>query len=80
MTTSTYTPTAIEIASGETASGLTGLIARIRRHFAEQRMRNELALLDDAMLRDIGISEDEIFRVRNYESFTPRAWQSRQGV
>jgi uncharacterized protein YjiS (DUF1127 family) len=38
-------------------------------------MRRELASLDDALLRDIGIDDEEIHRVRALERFTPRAWR-----
>ncbi len=51
-----------------------GLIANIRRASANRSMRRELASMDDVLLRDIGIGEDEIHRIRAMERFTPRSW------
>ena len=58
------------------------LLTAISRLFAHWRstgndraLRRQLAEMDDALLRDIGIAEDEIWRVRNLETFTPRAWR-----
>ena len=50
------------------------LVAALRKSAADRSMRRQLASLDDAILRDIGIDQDEIWRVRNHETFTPRAW------
>lgn len=58
---------------------LTKIVARIRADIAERQMRYKLANLSDAMLRDIGIADDEIPRVRALERFTPRAWADRMG-
>lgn len=49
-------------------------VANIRKGFEERAMIRELSSLDDALLRDIGIADDEIYRVRRQEAFTPRAW------
>lgn len=46
----------------------------MRQARADYDLRAELASLDDAVLRDIGIAEDEISRVIAREDFTPRAW------
>jgi uncharacterized protein YjiS (DUF1127 family) len=52
-------------------------VRALSRSAAERRLRDKLAEMDDALLRDIGIAEDEIYRVRARERFTPRAWQER---
>ena len=53
---------------------IAAIIARLRKSAADRSLRHQLAALDDAILRDIGIGEDEIPRVRAGHSFTPRAW------
>lgn len=50
------------------------IFAAMRAATADRAMRRQLAELDNALLRDIGISEEEIHRVRAMERFTPRAW------
>jgi uncharacterized protein YjiS (DUF1127 family) len=58
--------------------GLAGeFIARRRRAAEDRRLRPRLAELSDTLLLDIGIAEDEIYRIRAYERFTPRAWHDR---
>ena len=52
-------------------------LGTLRRSAAERRLRDKLADMDDALLRDIGIAEDEIYRIRARERFTPRAWSER---
>ena len=49
-------------------------LTRLRKASAERALRRQLASMDTALLRDIGISEDEIYRVRAQENFTPRTW------
>ncbi|MCL4766953.1 MAG: DUF1127 domain-containing protein [Hyphomicrobiaceae bacterium] len=53
--------------------------AHIRVYWVERRTRHRLADLSDALLRDIGIAEDEIPRIRARDRFTPRAWTDRMG-
>jgi uncharacterized protein YjiS (DUF1127 family) len=55
------------------------LAARLRRRKQEWLLREELAGLSDRSLLDIGIAEDEIYRVRAKDSFTPRAWLDEKG-
>jgi uncharacterized protein YjiS (DUF1127 family) len=74
MSTSILSTPALSDSRDGDRSVVVGFFKRLRRRAAERRMRDELALLDDAMLRDIGIAEDEIQRVRNLEHFTPRSW------
>lgn len=57
------------------ARHLTAIVAGVRRAKADRRMRAELAELDASMLRDIGIADDEIYRIRAREAFTPRSWR-----
>jgi uncharacterized protein YjiS (DUF1127 family) len=49
-------------------------VLHMRRASADRGLRRQLAEMDDMMLRDIGISEDEIWRVRAQQKFTPRGW------
>jgi uncharacterized protein YjiS (DUF1127 family) len=64
--------------AGEQSKSWGGRIKRafaaIRRRAADRRLRDDLAEMDEALLRDIGIAEDEVHRVRARERFTPRAW------
>lgn len=55
----------------------TGFIEAVRRDAADRRLRDQLADMDDAMLRDIGIADDELHMIRARDSFTPRAWANR---
>lgn len=57
-------------------SGFTRLIDGLKAYAEERRMRADLADLDPMVLKDIGVGEDEIDRVRTCESFTPRAWRT----
>ncbi len=57
------------------AAPIVGLVRKVRRAAAERRLRDTLADMDDALLMDIGIAQDEIYRIRARERFTPRAWQ-----
>lgn len=54
------------------------LITFWRKAAADRRLRDQLAGMDDALLRDIGIAEDEITRIRSFDRFTPRAWSGRR--
>ncbi len=56
------------------------IVARIRAASAERRMRDRLAELPDSLLRDIGIAEHEIPRIRARDRFTPLAWADRTGA
>jgi uncharacterized protein YjiS (DUF1127 family) len=49
-------------------------VAAMRNRAANRSLRRQLSGLDDAILRDIGIGEDEIWRMRAGNAFTPRAW------
>ncbi len=72
--------TASDMTASDTGSSWTlrhlvaGVVASLRKSAADRSLRRQLAGLDDAILRDIGIGEDEICRVRSGHSFTPRAW------
>ena len=52
-------------------------IEAFRRDAADRRLRDQLAEMDDAMLRDIGIADDELHLIRARDRFTPRAWANR---
>ena len=58
--------------------GLVGKLWRaidgIRQASAERGMRQQMAQLDHAILRDLGIATDEIPRIHAAEHFTPRTW------
>jgi uncharacterized protein YjiS (DUF1127 family) len=53
------------------------VVSTLRRNASDRRLRDQLAEMDDAMLRDIGIADDEIHMIRARDSFTPRAWTGR---
>lgn len=61
-------------------STLAAMFARVRASLEDRRVRQHLATLPDSLLRDIGIAEDEIHRIRACERFTPRAWAERMGT
>lgn len=52
------------------------LVAAARRASGNRRMREQLAEMDDAILKDIGIADDELHMIRARRHFTPRAWAS----
>lgn len=54
-----------------------GLFDGLRREASDRRLRDQLAEMDDAMLRDIGVADDELHKIRARDRFTPRAWASR---
>jgi uncharacterized protein YjiS (DUF1127 family) len=54
---------------------LVGLIANVRAAAAARSLRASLAVMDDNQLRDIGIADDEIYRIRRQDSFTPQSWR-----
>lgn len=56
------------------------MLGALRRAAADRNLRDQLAGMDDAMLRDIGIAADEIHRIRSRDRFTPRAWAVAAGV
>lgn len=58
---------------------LSAAVGRMRAAAEERRVRQHLATIPDALLRDIGIADDEIHRIRACERFTPRAWADRLG-
>ena len=60
------------------ASRVGALIESFRRDAADRRLREQLAEMDDAMLRDIGIADDEMHMIRARDRFTPRAWAGRR--
>lgn len=68
-----HAPASAHISNGGAA--VQRLFASLKAYAVDRRMRAELAELDVAVLKDIGIAEDEISRVRAYEVFTPRAWR-----
>ncbi len=60
---------------GRTAlAALSTMITNARKAAAERHLRAELAVMDDSLLKDIGIAEDEIYLIRAGQMITPRAW------
>ncbi len=57
------------------ANWLSAKVGDWRQRAGDRALRRELAELDTALLRDIGIAEDEIWRIRSRERFTPRHWR-----
>lgn len=60
-----------------TAARISATIESVRRDASDRRLRDQLADMDSAMLRDIGIADDEIHLIRARSQFTPRAWADR---
>jgi uncharacterized protein YjiS (DUF1127 family) len=56
---------------------LKAMVANARQAATERNLRKELAEMDDALLRDIGVAEDEIYLIRAGQVFTPRAWATK---
>ena len=50
---------------------------RVKRDVARRRLRHQLAGMRENLLLDIGVAEDEIYRVREHHDFMPRAWTDR---
>ncbi len=48
----------------------------MRQVHDERLLRAELSELDDHVLKDIGIADDELHRVRSREPYTPRSWRA----
>lgn len=57
------------------SSSFRRLWASLQAGVEQRQLRHDLAELDATLLRDIGIAEDEIARIRTSEPFTPRTWQ-----
>jgi uncharacterized protein YjiS (DUF1127 family) len=55
-------------------TAVASMITTARKSAAERHLRVELANMDDALLKDIGVAEDEIYLIRAGQVFTPRAW------
>jgi uncharacterized protein YjiS (DUF1127 family) len=56
-------------------SGLARIFGMARAAVAEHLQRRQLAGLDNATLRDLGVEPDEIGRIRAGDDFVPRAWK-----
>ena len=67
-------PTAVASNTPGTTTAVKKLLTALRAKIADRSLRSSLATMDDAMLRDIGIADDEIHRIRQQQNFTPRAW------
>jgi uncharacterized protein YjiS (DUF1127 family) len=65
-----------EVDTGQSSpfSWFSAVFASLRKSSSDRALRRHLAELDDTLLRDIGIGEDEIWRVRAQQSFKPRNW------
>jgi hypothetical protein len=57
-------------------SRMVGMVAaRLKADAADRALRRELAGMDAFMLKDIGIAEQELWRIRRQHRFTPNAWR-----
>ena len=61
--------------SGPGPSALGRLFGTARAALTEHLQRRQMAGLDDAILRDLGVEPDEIDRIRIGADFIPRAWK-----
>ena len=75
MKATTLDTTATVSAANPLAGWASTVVARFRTRAADRALRRQLADMDPAMLRDIGITDDEIARVRAMDRFTAAAWQ-----
>jgi uncharacterized protein YjiS (DUF1127 family) len=57
------------------AQAITGLVAGIRKAAADRALYRQLTDMDDALLRDIGLGNDEIYRIRQGQHVLPRQWR-----
>ena len=67
-------PTAAAGSAPGATTAVKRLFSALQAKIADRSLRSSLATMDDAMLRDIGIADDEIHRIRQQQNFTPRAW------
>lgn len=72
-----HADTAVHTEKRSVLARIAGLFETFRRDAADRRLREQLADMDDAMLRDIGIADDELHMIRARDRFTPRAWGAR---
>ena len=56
------------------SSVFSSMLNGFRQARADRALRADLAALDDAILRDIGVATDELPRIHAQEPFTPRSW------
>lgn len=67
--------------SAPLSSGIAGFVARIQSAWSQarsvRRAMGEIGGLSDRELVDIGLTQDEVLRLRNHEMFVPRAWSAR---
>lgn len=66
----------IERANNTILARVKQTVTAMRQWQSERVMRAEMAQLDAHILRDIGIDEDEVARVRSRDQFSPRAWRN----
>lgn len=55
-------------------AAVSNLVASLRKAASDRALARQLADMDDALLRDIGLSDDEIYRVRRGKSVSPDRW------
>ena len=67
-----------EAVTSPISSGIAGFIGRVQTAWGQaramRRAMGEIGGLSDRELADIGLTHDEIMRLRNHEMFVPRAW------
>ena len=62
-------------AGSPVAALFAGLVGVLRKGAADRALHRQLRDMDDALLRDIGLGQDEIYRVRHGQRLTPRSWR-----
>lgn len=82
--TATFHDTDLVGRASASSGGLRALLARAfqswRRAAKRRQLRDELSGMSDSMLLDIGVADDEIYRVRRGDNFIPRAWTRASGA
>jgi uncharacterized protein YjiS (DUF1127 family) len=57
------------------ARAVSGVIASLRKAASDRALNRQLSEMDDTLLRDIGLGDDEIYRLRQGSSINPRTWR-----
>ena len=71
----TLLDTSMIAADGRPSGGFfSGLVAALRKGASDRALHRQLSDMDDALLRDIGLGDDEIYRLRQGTAVTPRHW------
>jgi uncharacterized protein YjiS (DUF1127 family) len=57
------------------ARALSGFVDGLRKAASNRALNRQLSEMDDTLLRDIGLGDDEIYRLRAGSAVNPRDWR-----